>query len=241
MNKITKSKITTGFRSDHSLVYFNIIIDNQPRGPGFFKRNNSVILEQTYQDKIKQAIQEITDINRNANPNTLWQIVKGTIRNETIKFTSFKKKNTIKQEVALKYEKDSLEKELIDDPDNKTLLNSIDYKRNELNKIIEIQTNGIILRAIAEWIEGAEKNTKSFSNLKKKRAESKTVTRLIDKNKNELTKPENILNEAKQFYKTLYNKTDTNANTNTDFFPDNVDKILDEPQKQSCEGFFNYR
>ena len=82
------------------------------------------------------------------------------------------------------------------------------FKKNDLNQIIETKTNGIILRAKAEWVEGAEKNTKYFSNLERKRAESKTITRLIDKNDIEITTPANILNEKKQFYQTLYNKVD---------------------------------
>ena len=212
------------------------MIDNQQRGPGYFKLNNSVILEQAYQNKIKQSIHEIAEINKNANPNTLWQIIKGTIRNETIKYTSFKKKNTIKKEIDLKTELDVLEKELIDNPNNNTLLENIDNKRNELNKIIETQTNGIILRAKAAWVEGAEKNTKYFSNLEKKRAESKTITRLIDENKTDITKPEYILNETKQFYKTLYNKIDTNVHDSSDFFPNNIDNKTDETQKQTCES-----
>ena len=155
---IHKCKITTGFRSDHSLVHFNLITDNQPRGPGFFKLNNSVILEQDYQNKIKQSIQEIADINKDCNPNTLWQLIKGTIRNESIKYTSFKKKNTLKKEIDLKNDIDILEKQFVDNPDDQTLKDNINNKNDELNKIIETQTNGIILRAKAEWIEGAEKN-----------------------------------------------------------------------------------
>ena len=63
-------------------MYFNIVIDNQPRGPGYFKLNNSVLLETEYQDKIKQSITEQAEINKEANPNTLWQIIEGAIRNE---------------------------------------------------------------------------------------------------------------------------------------------------------------
>ena len=147
---ITKCKITTGFRSDHSLVHFNLIIDNQPRGPGFFKLNNSVILERDYQNKIKQSIQEIAEVNKDCNPNTLWQIIKGTIRNESIKYTAFKKKNTLKKEKDLKTDIDILEKEFIDNSDDQTLKNNIENKKNELNQIIETQTNGIILRTKAE-------------------------------------------------------------------------------------------
>ena len=102
VNMITQCKITTGFRSDHSLVYFNLLIDTQSRGPGFFKLNNSVILEQDYQNKIKQSIQKVSEINKDCNPNTMWQLIKGTIRNETIKYCSHKKKDTIKTENKIK-------------------------------------------------------------------------------------------------------------------------------------------
>ena len=125
VNMIHKCKITTGFRSDHSLVHFNLITDNQPRGPGFFKLNNSVILEQDYQNKIKQSIQEIADINKDCNPNTLWQLIKGTIRNESIKYTSFKKKNTLKKEIDLKNDIDILEKQFVDNPDDQTLKDTV--------------------------------------------------------------------------------------------------------------------
>ena len=239
VNIIRNCKITTGFRSDHSLVYFDLIIDKQPRGSGYFKLNNSVILDQDYQNKIKQSIQEVAEINKDSNPNTLWQIIKGTIRNESIKYTSFKKKNTLKIELNLKNEIDTLEKELTDSPNNQTLIDNLSDKKNELNQIIETQTNGIILRAKAEWVEGAEKNTKYFSNLEKKRAESKTITRLVNKNNIEITSPDNILDETKQFYKTLYDKVDKSSHDNIEFFPENIDKKLDEPQKQSCEGILN--
>ena len=102
VNSISVCKITTGIRSDHSIVYFKINVDNQPRGPGYFKLNNSVLLDIEYQEKIKQSVQEIANINSEANPNTLWEIIKGNIRNETIKYTSMKKKNTVKLEMQLK-------------------------------------------------------------------------------------------------------------------------------------------
>ena len=80
------------YKSDHSIVELNINIANFQRGPGYFKLNNSFLLEKQYQEIIKKSITEITSINENANPNTLWEMVKGTIRNESIKYGSRKKK-----------------------------------------------------------------------------------------------------------------------------------------------------
>ena len=87
---------------------------------------------------------------------------------KSIKYTANKKKNTLKMEINLKNEIDKLEKELTDNPNSNNLIENINNKKSELNKIIDTQTNGIILRAKAEWIEGAEKNTKYFSNLEKR-------------------------------------------------------------------------
>ena len=60
---------------------------------GYFKLNNSLLLDDKYQTCIKRVINDIVQINQGANPNTLWEIIKGSIRNETIKYASMKKKN----------------------------------------------------------------------------------------------------------------------------------------------------
>ena len=134
---ITNCKITTGYRSDHSLVYFNLNIDNQTRGPGYIKLNNSVKLELEYQNKIKQCIEEIATINRDSNPNTLWQIIKGTIRNESIKYTAIKKKDILKREIILKNQIYILEKDLIDNSDDHTLIENINNNKMELMKLLK--------------------------------------------------------------------------------------------------------
>ena len=46
----------------------------------------SLVLQPEYQDKIRNAIKETVDLNKNANPNTLWE------------------KNKIKKEIQLKEE-----------------------------------------------------------------------------------------------------------------------------------------
>ena len=74
------------------IVKLTIAINSYERGPGYFKLNNSLILDNEYQQTIKESIKEIAAINKDANPNTLWEIIKGTVRNETIKYASLKKK-----------------------------------------------------------------------------------------------------------------------------------------------------
>ena len=98
LNKCIKCKIKPGYKSDHSIVILTIDFIQQPKGPGYFKLNNTLLLENEYKETIKTNIIETVNINKDANPNTLWELVKGTIRNETIKYASTKKKIQNKKE-----------------------------------------------------------------------------------------------------------------------------------------------
>ena len=83
---------------DHSVISLELYLNKIERGKGYFKTNNSLVLQPEYQDKIQyNAIKETVDINKKANPNRLWEIIKGGIRNETIKYASFKKKEQDKK------------------------------------------------------------------------------------------------------------------------------------------------
>ncbi len=95
INIVTTSNITTGFKSDHSIVSFGLQTETNKRGPGYFKLNNSLLLSTDYQQQIRQNINIVSEINKNANPNTLWEIIKGTIRNVTIKYASTEKEKKI--------------------------------------------------------------------------------------------------------------------------------------------------
>lgn len=62
-NKVSKCNITTGIKSDHSLIYLNLDLTNRDRGPSYFKLNNSVILEDDYQRQIRNSIAETVENN----------------------------------------------------------------------------------------------------------------------------------------------------------------------------------
>ena len=148
------------YKSDHSIVPLSIDSNIYNRGPGYFKLNNSLLLDGEYQQKIKDNINDIARINKDANTNTLWEIKNGTIRNETIKYASLKKKRNIQIEENHTKEIQWLEIELTssDDPlQNERLKQEIDTKRKELETIMENKLNGYISRSKAQIIEQNEK------------------------------------------------------------------------------------
>ena len=180
-NSVASCSHKASFKSDHSVVLLKLELKNEEKGPGYFKLNNSLLLDEEYKVKIRQCIKEITTINKDANPNTLWGLIKGNIRNETIKYATFKKKQNNANELLLINELKTIEKDLIDATDIgevSRLKQDIDTKKIELDRLTENKLNGQIIRSKAQIVEHGEKNSKYFASLEKKKSESKIISRL---------------------------------------------------------------
>jgi exonuclease III len=232
-NKINRSEIIPSFKSDHSIVYIQLNCVDIKRGPGYFKINNSLLLETDYQNKIKESIENIARINNGANPNTLWEIIKGEIRNQTIKYSTFKNKMSKIEEENLIKEIKIIENNLNENrnvAENKTIYT---LKKEQLDKLYEKKVNGHLLRARALNVELNEKNTKYFANLEKRHAEKKSITKLVVESK-EITNFSEIMSEQFKFYKNIYSSKTLNT-SNINFFKENMQKLNDE-NSTKCEG-----
>ena len=165
VNFINNSVIKPGYNTDHSLISLNIDFIKLEKGPGVFKLNNSILLESEYQNKIKACIIETSNINKESNPNTLWELIKGAIRNETIKYTTTKKKLTLETENKLKQEIINIEHNILK-PHltciSEKLQNELIVKKEQLNEIIENKIKGILIRSKANLIEYNDKKLKKL-------------------------------------------------------------------------------
>ena len=163
LNQISKCRIQRGFISDHLVISLELNLNKIERGKGYFKvnnTNNSLVLQPEYQDKIRNAIKETVDINKNANPNTLWEIINGGTRNETIKYASFKKKEQNKKEIQLNEDINKIKNNLMKGNDNEEDdLKRLKEKDQELQNLYELEIKGYIISLKADYIEGGEKNT----------------------------------------------------------------------------------
>ena len=216
------------FKSDHSIVTLSIDSNVYNSGPGYFKRNNSLLLDSEYQQRIKENINDIAEINKNANPNTLWEIIKGTVRNETIKYATAKKKHNLQIEKAHIKIIEKLKNKLScsnDQQGSERIKEELDNKMKEFDKITENKLNGLITRSKAQIIEQNERNSKYFASLKKKKAESKIISR-SNVNGTFITNQNSILSGEKQFYEKLYSKKEQ-INSTIDFFDNSSPKLSD--------------
>ena len=126
----------------------------------------------------RRAIRETVKNNSTANPNILWEVIKGAIRNTTIQYATKNKKENKNQENKLIKDINDIQQNISNGnntQENNTLLKD---KKNKLEEINEKKVNGYIVRARAEYIDGGEKNTKLFANLEKKKATAEQQQKL---------------------------------------------------------------
>ena len=99
---------------------------------------------------------EIVAFATEANPNSLWELIKGIVRNETIKFATKKKKETDELETNLRSKIDTLMKEIGEIRDEgrlEQIKNELQQMKNELESITERKLNCLILRYKANITE----------------------------------------------------------------------------------------
>ena len=105
--------------------------------------NNSLLREKDYQDKIKTVIRDTAEISKTTNPNTLWEIIKESIRNETNKYAAYKKKEKHKTENQLLEEISKVKiNDMMEDKNQYDKLNKLKEENDELQNLHETEING---------------------------------------------------------------------------------------------------
>ena len=140
------------------------------RGTGYFKINTSVLTEESCHRPIKTGIRDIVSLKENANPNTLWEIIKDTIRNITTQFTTEKNMNNMKRKKEIINEMEILENR------NGMLLRSkaihVEKRNYEKRTTHKLTINGKEIIDIHSIIN-EEKNT--MTNYSKRNPETKVI------------------------------------------------------------------
>ena len=233
--------ITNGFRSDHSLISITLSRANTPRGPGFYKLNTSLLLDNNYKQIIHNIIIDRTRAYReqNLSADLLWEMVKMDIRGESIKYSKNKNKEKNKRNKEIEKELDELE-QLREGPNKDVINTRINELKVEQEELYNTKIQGILTRAKVRWLKDGEKNTKYFIGLEKRNYLNKSISCLINERGEQLTGPKEILNEEKHFYQNLYEERNVdldNENLLSSFFKDSDNiKKLDENMKNKCDG-----
>ena len=229
MYDIDNSKIFPGLQSDHSVVSLTLnLTDQEKRGRGFFKFNNSLLEDKHYVELIKTTIKDFTAENKIENKGLLWDCLKCKIRGATISYSSAiaRKKREMENDLLNKINvlESNLTAETLDEYNT--------YKK-ELEDIYMHKGKGIMLRSKAKLIENDEKPTKYFLRQENQNYKNKHIRSLIV-NEETITDPEEILTAEKDFYENLYTMKNEQNESCDELFAEIP--TLSQEEQQLCEN-----
>ena len=233
--------IKTSFKSDHSPVvisFENFVINK--RGPGFWKFNSSLLLDEDYCAYMKGIICKYGDEYKDVQDKSLkWDLIKMEVRAHTISYSKTQAYWLREHERELTKRIQIIEENLNANSSNDTIAR---YKnlQYELEKIHDDRTNGILIRAKIKQIEYGDKNSKYFLNIEKNNYKTKNITKLITENNQVLTAQNEILSYEMTFYKNLLSTKFSNDSCEREnetelFFNGITLKLLSEDNKLFCE------
>ena len=234
INNCMQSKILPGIQSDHSVVSL-VFKDARPvRGRGFWKLNCKYLhSDADFIQTIKEKIDEFKIIHQGSHctPNILWDSLKCTITGTCIEYCVRKKKERKAEKDRLLREVEEIDLKLSFDLNNNKLIEEKEQLITHLNKILDQETEGLIIRSRIRWTEEGEKSSRYFCNLEKRLGEKKSIFRLKNDNDIVVTDQLKLLEEINSFYQNLYKKQNEDFDAIEDFL-DSIDipqlEVLDK-------------
>ena len=227
-------KKVSGYRTDHSGIVLQLRLNQNERGRSYWKFNNSLLKDKDYIKLVKQSIKEVTNtykINNNMqdtvnleennneneaieedsytiNDQLLLEMIILTIRGETIKYSSRKKKEKNKQEKQLEEEIAKLERMVSENRNiiNIEQTNLLEEKKNSLQEIRKNAIEGAMTRSRCRYEDLGEKPSSFFFSLEKRNFTNKVITKIIENDGHESITTDEILNSQKTYFQTLYSE-----------------------------------
>ena len=232
---VRECSILPAILSDHCPVLLTLELNNQIRGPGYWKLDTKHLSNPEFVEEVNKIIDFANFRYDNLNPLNKWEMIKHDIHQFTIAF-SHSRATLRKQEIA-KWTRQIVALQKCLAMINLKADNAIKIIR-ETNEKIDIlteklraeswrQTQGAKLRSKARWVEEGEKSTKYFFNLERYNAKAKIMNSTYNECGLLTSNPKEILKIQANYFSKLFT-SDTNIECKIDITPE---KQLSEKQK----------
>ena len=150
--------IQTSIAPDHNMILLSLSWPNEnPRGPGVWKFNNSLLEDKEYTTKILELYPQLQQKYHYVNDQQLfWELIKIEIRSTTILFSKGKAQAIRNYEAEIKQQIDEIDKIMynsrnLDNIDG--ILKQYDYLKKELQYQYENKGKAAIFRSKCRWVE----------------------------------------------------------------------------------------
>ena len=217
--------------SDHSAVEVIITpIHQRRKGKGIWKMNTSILKDKQYEREMRAFLKHWRTRKKEfRNIAEWWDEGKVRVKKITITHCVLKAKKQKRTQQTLLHELTELKSQ--QRPDNKEVA-EIEMR---LNKLDTAKAQGVQVRSRATWAEKGERSTKYFFSLEKKKQPKNTIKELITEN-GTVTTDIDILETAREFYRELYTEEDNLDQDQQNWLVQQLDRILDNNERESCEG-----
>ena len=236
--------VKLSYRSDHSMIELELILNHFVKGKGIWKFNNSLLSVKDYLELVNKIIHEekikyalpVYDLNYITSTNNKIEMTIEDdaflealflrIRGETIKFSTTKKRISTLIEKNLLKDIETLEASELQS--NFELLQD---KKKELQDIRDNKLKGNMVRSRLQWLHEGEKPSRFFCNLENKNYIEKTIKRVQTNDGSIVTDQMEVLQHIRDFYANLLqNKDDKLSDINFEDLglqPKNQDQNID--------------
>jgi len=239
---VKKVDIQTSIAPDHNMILLSLSWPNEnPRGPGFWKFNNSLLEDNEYTTKILELYPKFREKYNYVNDEQLfWELIKMEIRSTTISFSKGKAQAIRKHEVEIKQQLDELDK-IICNSQNLDNIDGLLKQYDDLKKELQHQYNNkgkaAIFRSKCCWVAEGKKATKYFFNLVKSNYNRKTINEIKLENDEKTTDETQILSMIRLYYSNLYNSQTTDAQDSFEIFTEGLEiPKLDDAERHALDG-----
>ena len=215
VSEIKQISNVPSFRSDHNAVKMEInLCKGSPRGPGFWKLNESLLYDLNSVQEINQSVDDLVERSRDWEPCVRWEKLK-EVMVQTCQRISKKKAEASKKTMHTLYEALKKADQRYRDADTKLEKEAAEEDKemyhSELKKYLTYKADGARIRSRTLWYQNSERNSRYFFALEKVKYSNKTLS-TVQCEDGTITRDERkILNEQKKFYKRLYSKDPTVA------------------------------
>ena len=238
-NSLTTSCIVQAPSPDHKAVVITLKCNENKRGKGFWKLNNSIIDNKDYEEGVRALVNDINlEYGNINNANILWEYIKIRIKLFSIAYSV----NLAKS----KRTKINILEEKLNEFDNKNVVDNIrdtSLDRSQMKKELDHQylqrAKGYQVRSRAKWVQEGEKSSAYFLNLEKIRQTNNRIEELKDDSGVTHRSDREILKVIDTYYSNLYSSKHTPESEIEEYFnsihPDAHVKLSNENMTQ-CEG-----
>ena len=132
IEKCHECELTSTAQSDHRLIHMKYRLSSTPRGPSYWKFNDSLIYDANFVEQMNNLIASVETNHITLEPQDKWDLCKIKIKEFSISYCkqkNFQKRNRLSN---INRQLDEIEKKLAQNPNNANLLKEKNKLKNEL-------------------------------------------------------------------------------------------------------------